>query len=305
MGEHTTISWVGPQGKTFNPWMGCTKVSPACAGCYAEALMDTRYGKVSWGPGEDRVRTSAANWRQPLRWNRQAAEQGTRPFVFCASLADVFDNEVDPAWRRDLFALIEATPHLVWLLLTKRIGNVLRMTDPARGNPLLPANAAIGATMANQEEYDRDARKLAEVRRVCQPLFTFGSFEPLLGRIILDEHAPDWVISGGATHQGQWRAPPSHPNWFRGLRDQSAALGRVYHHKQNGEWISTAGWYADHPVSLPIRTWTGTEWTDDGRYADREWVALVGKKVAGRLLDGVEHNGMPLSAEPATATEGC
>ncbi len=275
MAENSAISWTT---HTFNPWMGCTKVSVACAGCYAEALMDTRYGKVSWGLGEDRVRTSAANWRLPLRWNRQAAEVGTRPFVFCASLADVFDNEVDPAWRRDLFALIEATPHLVWLLLTKRIGNVLRMTDPERGNLFLPANAAVGATMADQEEYDRDAPKLDAVRRDRRPLFTFGSFEPLLGGIILDERAPDWIISGGETDQGQHRARPSNPQWFRDLRDRSAELGRVYHHKQNGEWVSVSE--VEGPGEIHE--------FDDGRCVRR-----VGKRKASRTIDGVEHNGFP------------
>lgn len=278
MAENSAISWTT---HTFNPWMGCTKVSPACDGCYAEALMSTRYGKVAWGAGEDRVRTSEANWRLPLRWNRQAVESGERPFVFCASLADVFDNEVDPLWRRDLFALIEATPRLIWLLLTKRVGNVRRMTDPERGLSLLPGNAAVGATIANQDEYDRDARKLKEVRESCGPLFTFGSFEPLLGRIRLDDYAPDWIITGGETDQGHHRARPSHPQWFRDLRDQSAALGRIFHHKQNGEWVSVS------EVAGPGEHY---------RFPDGATVRRVGKKVAGRLLDGVTHDGMPRTA---------
>jgi len=107
MGEQTNIEWCD---HTFNPWIGCTNVSPACDNCYAEELMANRYGRVRWGAGEDRVRTSPGNWRQPLKWNRDAAAAGTRPFVFCASLADVFDNAVDPAWRADLFTLIEQTP---------------------------------------------------------------------------------------------------------------------------------------------------------------------------------------------------
>src|ERR1700730_6921319 len=121
--ENSKIEWTD---HTFNPWIGCTKVSPACDHCYAEAMMDTRYGRVRWGAGEDRSRTSKANWQQPLKWNRIAQADGARPLVFCASLADVFDNEVDPLWRRELFALIEATPSLIWLLLTKRIGNVVK-----------------------------------------------------------------------------------------------------------------------------------------------------------------------------------
>lgn len=235
MGEQTAIEWCD---HTFNPWIGCTKVSPACDNCYAEALMDTRYGRVSWGAGEDRVRTSEANWSKPRAWNRKAAQAGTRPFVFCASLADVFDNEVDPLWRADLFALIETTPHLVWLLLTKRIGNVLKMTDPARGNPCLPMNVAIGATMANQEEYDRDRMKLRGVKEAWMPLFTFGSFEPLLGPVILDKSAPDWIIVGGESGQN---ARPMDLAWARSLRRQSAELGRVFNFKQVGGRSSDKG----------------------------------------------------------------
>lgn len=275
MGEQTHISWCD---HTFNPWLGCTKVSPACDGCYAEAMMDKRYGRVEWGAGNDRVRTSAGNWHQPVRWNNAAEKAGTRPFVFCASLADVFDNEVDERWRYDLFKLIEATPHLVWLLLTKRIGNVLKMTDPSRGNRCLPTNAAVGATIANQEEYDRDRMKLWEVKQRREPLFTFGSFEPLLGQVILDKFAPDWIITGGETDQGGHKARPSHPDWFRGLRDQSAQLGRVYHHKQNGEWVSVS------EVAGPGEHFT---------FPDGATVRRVGKSRSGRTIDWATHDGFP------------
>ena len=226
MAENSKIEWTT---HTFNPWIGCTKVSPACDHCYAEAMMDTRYGRVRWGAGEDRQRTSASNWALPRRWNKAAPMEGIRPFVFCASLADVFDNEVDPAWRRDLFTLIGQTPNLVWLLLTKRIGNVLKMTDPAACNPLLPSNVGIGATLANQEEYDRDRLKLADVARVCQPLFTFASIEPMLGPVILDKNAPDWIICGGESGRG---AREMDPQWARDLRDGARRFGRAFFMKQ-------------------------------------------------------------------------
>lgn len=228
MAENSKIEWTD---HTFNPWMGCTKVSPACDNCYAEAMMDTRYGRVRWGAGEDRIRTSKSNWAHPRRWNREAAKAGTRPFVFCASLADVFDNEVDDLWRYDLMKLIEETPNLVWLLLTKRIGNVIKMTRAEAGHRPLPENVAIGATMANQFEYDRDRMKLVEVRRACEPLFTFGSFEPLLGLVILDKNAPDWIIVGGESGAN---ARHMDINWARALRHQSISLGRVFNFKQVG-----------------------------------------------------------------------
>lgn len=229
MGEVTKIEWTD---HTFNAWIGCTKVSPACDGCYAENLMDLRYGKVRWGAGEDRKRTSAANWRQPVKWNHEAKGRAEPTYVFCSSLADVFDNEVNEIWRRDLFKLIEETPFLTWLLLTKRIGNVLKMTDPMRGLPPLPRNAAVGATMANQEEYDRDRLKLAEVKRVCEPVFTFGSFEPLLGPIILDSSAPDWCIVGGETNQGRHKARDADPEWMRGMLSGARRFGRKFFLKQ-------------------------------------------------------------------------
>ena len=226
MGADSKIEWTD---HTFNPWIGCTKVSPACDNCYAAEMMDTRYGRVRWGAGEPRVRTSPSNWAKPRKWNRDTPGA----FVFCASLADVFDNEVKPSWRIELFDLIFNTPNLVWLLLTKRIGNVPKML-PMSGIP----NIAIGATMANQEEYDRDRMKLAAVKRDFTPLFTFGSFEPLLGPIILDRNAPDWIIVGG---ESGGNARPMNLEWARNLKRQSAELGRVFNFKQAGGRGSNKG----------------------------------------------------------------
>lgn len=220
MAENTKIEWAD---HTFNPWMGCTRVSPACDNCYAAEMMDARYGRVKWGAGEPRVRTK--DWRKPRKWNRETPGA----FVFCASLADVFDNEVPPEWRADLFKLIEETPNLTWLLLTKRIGNVPRMMANL-GYDFFPKNVAIGATMANQDEYDRDRLKLAWVR-TAGAAFTFGSFEPLLGPIILDKHAPDWIIVGGESGA---KARPMNLDWARSLKRQSAELDRIFNFKQVG-----------------------------------------------------------------------
>ena len=235
MVANSKIEWTD---HTFNPWVGCTKVSPACDGCYAENLIANRFGRAQWGAGEARERTSKANWRKPIAWDRQATATGKRPLVFCASLADVFDNEVDPAWRADLMDLIEATPNLIWLLLTKRIGNVRKMTAGR-----LPGNAAIGATIANQEEYNRDAVKLAEVRAALRPLFSFGSFEPLLGPIALNDLAPDWIIVGGETSQGAHRARLMPSEWPRAMRERAAHLNRAFFMKQMTD---------KHPIPLDL-----------------------------------------------------
>jgi protein gp37 len=125
MGENSKIEWCD---HTFNPWIGCQKVSPGCDHCYAEAMMDLRYKKVQWGPHGERQRTSEQNWRLPTQWNAQARtfrkENGHRPRIFCASLADVFDNQIDTSWRDDLFALIRKCNRLDWLVLTKRPENI-------------------------------------------------------------------------------------------------------------------------------------------------------------------------------------
>jgi protein gp37 len=232
MAENTKIEWAD---HTFNPWMGCTKVSPACDNCYAAEMMDTRYGRVRWGAGEPRVRTAKGNWRQPYKWNNAAPLDKPRPFVFCASLADVFDNEVPAEWRADLFAMIRETPNLIWLLLTKRIGNVAKMVSE------LPRNVAIGATMANQEEYDRDARKLFRVGMALNPIFTFGSFEPLLGPVRLDDYAPHWVIVGGESGKS---ARPMDLAWARQLQADAEMYGRVFNFKQVGGRKADKGGHA-------------------------------------------------------------
>ncbi len=117
MGENSKIEWCH---HTFNPWLGCAKLSRACDNCYAEKERAVTCLGVTWGAGQDRHRTAASTWKQPLAWDRKAAKEGRRARVFCASLADVFDAEVSDAWRDELFALIAVTPNLDWLLLTKR-----------------------------------------------------------------------------------------------------------------------------------------------------------------------------------------
>lgn len=127
--------------------------------------------------------------------------------------------------------LIEATPNLTWLLLTKRIGNVRKMTSPSAGHLMLPANVALGATMVNQEEYDRDRLKLKDAAEVNGVRVTFASIEPMLGPVILDCNAPSWIICGGESGPG---ARPIKGEWVRSLRDQSAELKRTFFFKQWG-----------------------------------------------------------------------
>lgn len=327
MAENSKIEWTD---HTFNAWTGCTKVSPGCDHCYAEGWAK-RSGTVRWGAGEPRRRTTAANWRLPLKWNAQAELEGRRFRVFCSSLADVFDNAVPPEWRVDLFRLIEATPHLDWLLLTKRIGNAANMMFLARGGHLpLLQNVWIGATVVNQKEADRDIPKLLAVPARLR----FLSIEPMLGPIDLRQitlpngelpgglklvnhpceldalagltvtdlgieystrHRIDWVICGGESGPG---ARPMHPNWARSLRDQCKAAGVPFLFKQWGEWAPTGPLTSpDSAVDLQARVvrpmWRG-EFPKGATSADG-WQRMyrVGKKAAGRLLDGEQHDGAP------------
>ena len=270
MADNTAIEWAD---HTFNPWEGCQKVGPGCDNSYAEAR-NARFGggvASNWGPGAPRRRTSSANWRKPIAWNAAAAafaeKHGRRQRVFCASLADVFDNAVDPQWRDDLWRLILDTPDLDWLLLTKRIGNVAGRT-PISG---MPKNVWLGVTIVNQVEADRDIPKLLETPAAVR----FLSCEPLLGPVDLTAipygevlgNAPsyqdalsariwvpagswsgrghtvgdrkfvdlctgiDWVIAGGESGPG---ARPMHPDWARSLRDQCGAAGVPFLFKQWG-----------------------------------------------------------------------
>lgn len=346
MSNQTSIEWAD---STFNPWQGCTKVSPACDHCYAER-QTARFKAVEWGAGKPRVRTSAANWKLPARWQKQAfwfrscsqcgwrgdlprggacgvcprcgwaaATNPSRRRVFCASLADWLDNEVPIEWLVDLLDLIRRTPNLDWLLLSKRVGNwSARLTaarnavndEPStdRTEPLLawlhawigpfnvdpPANVWLGATVINQAEADRDVPKLLAVPARVR----FLSIEPMLGPISFrwmnawPENAPttalspsgitnhldglrrlDWIITGGESGP---HARLMSIQWVRELRDQCAAAGVPFLFKQWGEWAP----YCDL--------------NDDGSPNESTMgMDRVGKKAAGRQLDGIEHNGFP------------
>ncbi|MCX7062812.1 MAG: phage Gp37/Gp68 family protein [Gammaproteobacteria bacterium] len=342
MSDQTNIEWAD---STFNPWMGCTKVSPACDHCYAER--DTkRFGRVEWGAGKPRVRTSAANWKLPERWEKQAfwfrscshcgwrgelpsggacgvcprcgwaaATNPSRRRVFCASLADWLDNEVPIEWLVDLLDLIRRTPNLDWLLLTKRIGiwrgrlqSVLDFRPGSGAGALAfnwldgrpPANVWLGATVINQAEADRDVPKLLAVPARVR----FLSIEPMLGDIRLGswlqlspsaaflagkvtQEMPawtrigstrlDWIIAGGESGP---HARPMHPDWGRSLRDQCAAAGVPFLFKQWGEWA-------------PVDPCMPSELQESEELAGKlvDGMHRVGKKAAGRKLDGRTHDG--------------
>lgn len=322
MAANTRIEWCD---STANYWRGCTKVSEekngggGCDSCYAEAMNNWLHGGENWGPGAPRHKYDTTS-RIVRSWQRNAAkfraEHGRRRRVFVNSTADTFDNEVEQAWREEIWDDIRACPDLLFMVLTKRIGNARDMlpTDWGDGYP----NVMLLATVVNQREADRDVPKLLDLPARWRGI----SIEPQLGPIDLlrvnpvssdygnaicagdalrgvyyqRHHLPpdaravaigplgaklDLVINGGESGR---RARPSHPDWFRSLRDQCELAGTPYLFKQVGEWAAREAvedTRNDPPRSLVY-------------VADHDMTYLrAGKARTGRLLDGREHINFP------------
>lgn len=284
MGERTGIRWTD---HTFNPIWGCTRVSEACQHCYAEALA-ARFG-TGWGKNAERRTFGEKYWNNPVRWNRKAAAAGEPALVFCASMADVFEDH--PTWETErprLWDLVLATPWLTWQLLTKRPENIQDMV------PLewiieedgWPENVWVGTTVETQARADE---RLPYLTNIPAPV-RFVSAEPLFGPLNLRPHlggtGVNWVIAGGESGP---KARPSHPQWFRDLRDDCASRSVPFLFKQWGEWAPTL----PDPGNGRTVEWS-SEWTEDGKY-----LARVGKKAAGWVLDGRTHDEIPARVKPA------
>lgn len=296
MAEATKISWTH---HTWNPWIGCAKVHAGCTHCYAEAFAK-RTGKAQWGTAGTRVKTSDKYWRDPIKWNRAAQQAGERHRVFCASLADVFEDWQGPVlhhsgeqlfWsngervpmkkghgkvpvtlgdlRLDLFSVIDRTPHLDWLLLTKRPENVLEMWPKvwehgcprtADEKPITAPrpNVWLGTSVSDQATANTYLPRLLKNRALVPVLF--ASCEPLLGPMRFDQieredgfgwvaldnvltgwHAHkqggwtddkklDWVIVGGES--GAKHRDMEH-EWARAMRDECRSAGVPFFFKQS------------------------------------------------------------------------
>lgn len=326
MAENSKIQWTT---STFNPWEGCSKVSLGCTNCYAEARAD-RFKTVQWGPNGTRRVASEAMWRQPVKWNELAAcscgdgfrgnhspycPQAHRPRVFCASLADVFEDWQGPMTtaaghslakcracstvghttggfpgkckcgggnleiatmsdiRARLFKLIDATPNLDWLLLTKRPENFKAML-PWPGWPR--ENVWLGVSVEDQQRADERIPLLLQTPAAVR----FLSVEPLLGRVDLcksfgiwwnsttNEWMRDgkpgihWVICGGESGRGARRFEL---DWARSIQNQCDAANIPFFFKQAGSnaWDWTRGDPANHEpselVQLHLRDKKGGE----------------------------------------------
>lgn len=218
MGAESKIEWCDA---TINFWWGCTKVSPGCANCYAEGI-SKRFGDDIWGKGKPRKKIASAS-AEAYKLNRKAAKSGIRLRVFGSSMGDWLDPEVPVDWLAEMLETIRQTPHLDWLLLTKRISyewmrfyalahylsvvdetdDLLRwVRDWVNGAP--PENVWVGVSVENQESADSRIPWLLRLPAAVR----FLSSEPLLAEVNVgldnDNYAPwsdrakiDWIIVGG------------------------------------------------------------------------------------------------------------
>ncbi|MBZ6078896.1 DUF5131 family protein [Microvirga puerhi] len=241
MAANTAIEWTK---HTFNPWWGCTKVGPGCDRCYAETF-DRRVGGDHWGAGMPR--RLVKDWSKPRQWNREAAKTGERSWVFCASMADIFDNEVPDEWRERLWALVRECRNLNWQFVTKRVGNVKKML-PIDWE-LNFRHCGLIATVVNQDEADRDISKLTSLKPTVAWIGL--SIEPQIGPIDLSPwiDSLDWIITGGESGHG---ARPFNPHWALSLIEQGRRAMVPVFVKQMGA----------NPIDLKLIDRKGGNWDE-------------------------------------------
>ena len=283
MGKESKINWTT---HTFNPWWGCVKVSDGCKYCYAESF-SKRTGNNVWGVNASRRFFGDKHWNEPLKWNEAAKQVGERHRVFCASMADVFEDREDlHAPRTRLFDLIRQTPELDWLLLTKRPENIMPAIEKGfsiayddydlptvdmlanwdSGEP--PVNVWLGTSVENQKAADERIPHLLRVPAAVR----FLSCEPLLGAVDIRfgvdpepcDHARrscaeigccgmekiHWVIAGGESGNG---ARPMQEEWARSLMQQCKGAGVAFWMKQLGGVRDKRHELEDLPEDLRVR----------------------------------------------------
>lgn len=317
MGENSKIEWCD---HTHNLWWGCVEVGgdPACDGCYARDRAENPYwwGKTPifpvWGQDAGRRFFSDQHYLEPLKWNRSAAKAGVPAFVFCMSMGDWAEGRMDQrnTLERRLFPMVEQTPWLMWLLLTKRPQIAAKIVPEHWQRNGWPENAWPGVTAVTQKWWDIRLPSLMDIPAKRH----FVSAEPLMEQIDMGPHRPEWLICGGESGK---EARPMHPDWARSLRDQCQAAGVAFHFKQWGEWKQLDEDFEYYKYGRRVRNNSDfvrqlsryqknnnarellcpgllLEYKQSGciSYGDRA-IARVGKKLAGRLLDGREWNEFP------------
>lgn len=324
MGFDTNVGWAHD---TFNPWWGCVHKNEGCRNCYA-GVFANRLGYSAkgtkklplWGASARRRFFDAKHWSQPLRWNRAAKEAGARRRVFCASMADVFEllatDHPDYAAmheaRLQLWDLIDKTPHLIWMLLTKRAENLHLLPEGL-------SNVWLGASAIDQPSADEQLPLLLKTPAAVH----FASYEPLLGPIdasrylqfgsqcecdpladpstrCTPEAADHWIRCNPGTRRLAWgivggesgpKARLLHPDWVRSLRDQHTAAERAFFFKQWGTWLPFYDRDQDDPDWRQIPKESSSVRRinlagGQGFHGERVvYFRRAGMKKAGRLLD--------------------
>lgn len=310
--ETSHISWTHG---TFNLVWGCSEVSPACDNCYARTFSKSK-GFDVWNKGGERRLLSDSYWREPLKWNRKAAEKGQRMRVFCGSMCDWAERHPVVASQRErLWPLIKATPNLDWLLLSKRFDNIEQCLPWKEGEEAWP-NVWVGTTAEDQKWADTRLGYLKKKRFIerLRPKVFFISAEPLLGRIDFEPYIDeiDWMIVGGESGP---HSRPMSPQWAEDIRALCAERGVPYHFKQHGEWlpVATPRYHeldGKNPYKHVIMTDEGvvreatpaevmglgvgiTDRTEWEKHKTTWAFAKLGKERAGNLLFGREYLEVP------------
>lgn len=274
MSANSKIEWCDD---SINPWWGCTKVSPACKHCYAESRAN--YGskaafgeRVFWGDQHPRHYRVERARKEAISLQKLAKENDTTRLVFLESMGDFFEGrpEQEPILRQ-WWKVIEETPNLRWLILTKRPQNILRLTPWRAG--YWPNNIWVGCTIENQACADERLPHLLKVPSAVR----FVSAEPLLGPLDLSSVLGDglgkinWLITGGESGTGA-RGCQNMLGWFRSLRDQSVAAEVPFLFKQWGMFAQGSG--EDSEILFKI----GPKKNPDNRLDGAKWLQFPGQR---------------------------
>lgn len=288
MGEVTGIEWTDV---TWNPWQGCTKVSPACTNCYMFRDMK-RYGR----DGSVVVRSAPKTFGLPLTKSRDGAfkiRSGTK--IFTCSWSDWFHESADQ-WRDEAWEIIRRRPDVTFQIVTKRTD---RIADhlPADWGDGWP-NVWLIATAENQQWFSHRMTEFSDIPVAVRGL----SIEPMLGPITIRHRRGqiDWIIVGGESGP---ESRPMHPDWVRNLRDECQELGIPFFFKQWGEWLpegsgGKVGVYSTNHNTATIGIDGRPKFPGDLNLSEFGFVTLrrVGKHGSGRLLDGQEWSEFPPSS---------
>lgn len=265
MGKESNIEWTDA---TWNPVRGCTKISPGCKNCYAETFAE-RWRGIPGHPFEQGfdLKLVPHKLNEPKKWKEPKK-------IFVNSMSDLFHKDIPFEYIQQVFEVMRETPHHIYQVLTKRPEIMRQFCQEFYPEPL--QNVWLGTSVENSTYVLR-----ADCLKNIPAAVRFLSIEPLLGEIdFIDLKGIDWVIVGGESGP---KARPMHPDWVRKIRDLCVESDTAFFFKQWGEWVC-----ANQDSEAEIDPFQTTK-----QNFGLVEVYRVGKKKAGRLLDGREWNEMP------------